>query len=309
MARFKPIPGDVVVSALVTSAALYADIRSTSDSTEPGSLVRLARPSLTLTARADTAPYVEEGSPVVAGRFVWIVEQTLRGPLARQLVALDPETLRPAHSVTLPATLAPGLGSVLVASSSNLLWASADDELLRFDPETATLLATIRAAAPIGSLVVDTRALATLDQAGPTGVEACLRDPLAGRTIGCTSPLWLGATATAVGDGSAWFAYRTGMKGSAARLVSPATLLRNSVGPWDMGVSLSLVNGTLWYLHRDSQHGVALVCADPFSGATRDSTTISDAGGTVLGDSTATYLVVGTGDLVLLSPPKSCRSS
>lgn len=304
-ALFRP-SGEVVASALVTDAALFADVRPGSRSDQPGRLVRLDRSSGRPTASVATGPLVELGPPVLAGGVVWLA---LRGGGSAEVRGYDPRTLAGVRSVSLPPPRSSGQGSAVIAGDADLLWVATGDLLRRIDPGSGDTLVELAAAGAGEGIALGGGILVTADSAGSTGLEACVRDPRSGTARGCTALEGVGAgdIATA-GLATAWVAYRTGMLGTARRLVPPGATPAQTLGSYSMGVQLSVVDGVLWTWEATAEaHGVQLSCASPTTGTARASEPVpASFTGTVIGDPANLYVVSFDSGIQSLRPPRAC---
>ncbi len=148
--------------------------------------------------------YIVDG-PVVVESHVWVVSAPALYSTRYQLVMLDSQTLQPRHRATVPTTN--DLGQ-LTSGSGALLWSNDGCRLVRLDPDSGEVLATVTFPGGNCQMAVgigDGDLIAVSETAEPPGLT--VMDGRTGKVLRrLTSPMFMDGSSLAVADGYLWVA-------------------------------------------------------------------------------------------------------
>ena len=312
--------------ALYADGALYtwANIGGQATNVVTRIDIETARVTATVPLRATGAAF--------ARNLLWLTADAT--PVSSQsgpdeVDALDPITLSVVHKVSIPTPFA-GTSDAGIAAAGGLIWTAGEGTLYGIDPGTATIVRRVETPSPPPSngyrfgpgqyginiaASPDGSVLWTAESPGGGGFDAMqVRDAKTGAVIysGTNSVSSIGGTVIAAGDGYAWVAYRTGMRGSYLRIqeqqgMPAAASSTNNVVSGSNAVSVSLAGNLLWVYDAETHH---TACADPADGNVLRASTIPVDGIVPLPGGNIAVLSMGatTGATIVIAAPESaCR--
>lgn len=303
----------------MTSDASAVYVESTPSPT-PGDPYTVTRIDLATGRRTRSAPVLAyAGNLVRTGNSLWAVNDAYPNSNApttsshATLVQFDPVTLAVRQRIPLPDD------GASLAGSLHLLWVGASTRLLRLDPDTGRVLATVPlqpgessdvSIDPTEQRLYVVQGNVGLDPNNPnkpytTGLLTERRATDGSLLTSENLTSIVGGTAWAVNNG-VWVSFPTGMQGRvellrASDLSLVATFVRSPDYSGTNSVLGTISGGLLWVTDQ-----VAPVdCADPTNGKILGALPIT--GGPVVSGGNHVYVSTGQG-LVVLPVPSPCRS-